>query len=139
MLTSIGHVAYSQTGLPEAMEADGSKGGYLTYGAVWGLNNGRWIANVDIDANTSFYVEVGDFSQNRLFARNHFVPTSSRVRLSIPFEVSVSPWASEGWGPFSYLAAPPRFPANIEVRIFAELGGRSILYSIDVPGAPVLK
>jgi hypothetical protein len=135
MRTAIGQVSYSEEGLPQGIKADGEKFGYLTYGAVWGLSNGRWIADLDIETKTGFVVEIGDFSQNLVLARNHFVPTLERTHLSIPFTVSVPPWSSQSWGPFTYRPAPPMDPANIEVRIFAEQGGASTLYSIDVQKA----
>jgi len=121
------------------MALDGSRPGYVTYGANWDLLPGPYRTTVTMDSAVPVEVEVWDSSTNVLLARTDVPATNGQV--AVQSEVRVTGRGGDppftGWGPFDFLpGGTPGSADRIELRVWTPGTGPVNVYSLEMQPGP---
>ena len=124
------------------MAVDGSRPGYVTFGANWNLLPGTYRTTVTMDASVPTEVETWDSTKNVLLGRTDVPATNGQVAVQSVVRVADRggdvPFS--GWGPFDFLpGGTPGSADRIEIRVWTPGTGPTNVYSLEMQPDPAVR
>ncbi len=121
------------------MAVDGSRPGYVAFGANWNLLPGTYRTTVTMDTTVPTKVETWDSTKNVLLGRTEVPATNGQVAVQSVVQVTDRggnlPFS--GWGPFDFLpGGTPGSADRIELRVWTPGTGPVNIYNLEVQPDP---
>jgi len=121
------------------MAVDGSRPGYVTFGANWNLLPGTYRTTVTMDTSVPTEVETWDSTKNVLLGRTDVPATNGQVAVQSVVRVTDRggdvPFS--GWGPFGFLpGGTPGSADRVELRVWTPGTGPVNVYTLEMQPDP---